>query len=38
VIANKNGAYNKVEFTTAGQATPGWYCYLTPEAEGDDLV
>lgn len=38
VVANNKGVFNKLEFTTSGQPTPGWYCYLESEAAGEQTV
>lgn len=38
VITNSKGTINKLEFTVSGPATPGWYCYLTPNADNEGTL
>jgi len=38
VVANTKGTFNKLEFTTSGPATPGWYCYLESEVEREQTI
>ena len=38
VVANTKGNFNKLEFTTSGPATPGWYCYLESEVEREQTI
>lgn len=36
VIQNRDGAWNKLVFRPDRQPTPGWYCYLRPDAVGSE--
>jgi hypothetical protein len=38
VVPNRDGPYNKLVFRADREKTPGWYCYLRPDAVGPEEI